>query len=252
MDSRTLKQLLALLLFLFGGKVVIHGQYTTTDLIYGNTIYQRNLGGQLNTFDQYTFGRPIQYLGMGFSGMVKVDRRYDLSGTFQWVKYLPQVFRINDSLNGKLTGFTIGLTAGHDFFPRAKAIDFILSGGLNLGKMKLIQEQFHYLAYTNNTLHLKNMLICPKVSVMTKFYLRSFCITFNAEYMYDISSTTWKEKLLSLGKPHSVAVAGFRQTGYSLSVHVGWSVPMSSNNTTTTAYSPDPNAAEPIEEDEEW
>ncbi len=253
--SKYINRFIGCFFFLIGGIPSLQAQYTTFDIVYGNNIYQRNFGGQLNTIDQYRFGRPIQYMGISCSGMVKTDRGHDLSGNLSWAKYLPQVFQINDSVNGKLTGFTIGLTAGKDLFPKAKAFDFILSGGLNLGKMKLIQEQFHYLEYKNNSLHLKNMLICPKISLMTKVYLGKFCISLNAEYMYDISSTSWKEKLLALGKPRSVEVAGFRQTGYSLSLHLGWNLPLGGSNFTTSANYIEPSKRVPYEEeeeDEEW
>jgi len=250
--SKYINRFIGCFFFLIGGIPSLQAQYTTFDIVYGNNLYQRNFGSQLNTINQYRFGRPIQYMGISCSGMVKTDRGHDLSGNFIWAKHLPQVFQINDSVNGKLTGFTIGLTAGKDLFPKAKAFDFILSGGLNLGKMKLIQEQFHYLEYTNNNLHLKNMLICPKVSLMTKVYLGKYCISLNAEYMYDISSTSWNEKLLALGKPRSVEVAGFRQTGYSLSLHLGWNTPIGSRSRiNTSAYYYDPSNVEPVEEEEE-
>jgi hypothetical protein len=168
----------------------------------------------------------MQYVGLGASGMFHVDRKFKLSGNFYGAKYLPQAFRVNDSVSGVITGSIFGVSAGFDCFPNAKAIDIIFSGGLNVGKMKIIQDHMHFLEYRDNDLHRKNMFICPKAGVMTKFYLSKFCITLNAEIVYDISNSRWKEKLLAVGKPSSAPIAGFNQTGVNFSIALGWNTPM--------------------------
>jgi hypothetical protein len=227
----------------------IKAQYTTLDLTYGNTVFQKDFMGQLNTVHQYKHGRPLQYIGLGFSG-TETNDKVTLSGNFIMAQYLPQLFRVNDSITGNISGSFFGLTAGIDCFPKVKAFDFIFSGGLNLGRMKLVQQDKRFFEYRGNTLHRKNMLICPKIGAMTKIYLGKFCITLNAEYMYDLSGPRWKEKLLSVGKPHSVPVGGFNQSGFSFSIGLGWVTPMYSSNGFRSA-SEEPWIGEP-EPDEEW
>lgn len=229
----------------------VSAQYTTLDLTYGNTVFQKDFMSQLTTFDNYRHGRPMQYIGIGFSG-TETNDKVTLSGNFIMAQYLPQRFRVNDSITGNISGSFFGLTAGIDCFPKVKAFDLIFSGGLNLGRMKLVQQDLNYFNYRGNTLHRKNMLICPKIGAMTKIYLGHFCITLNSEYMYDVSGPRWKEKLLAVGKPQSVPVAGFNQSGFQFSIGLGWVVPMySSNGFHPPSEEPWIYAPEP-EEEEEW
>lgn len=217
-----------------------HGQYTTSELVYGTTLFRKDFGGQLNTLDQYNAGRPIQYVGLGISGRFMLDNKWPFFGGFLAAKYLPQAFRVSDSVSGVITGSIFGMTAGFDCFPKVKRLDVIVSGGLNLGRLKLIRDHWNFLDYRGNELHRKNMLICPKASVMTKYYIRQFCLTLSAEYQYDISNSRWKEKILATGKPSSVPVAGFNQTGLNLSIGLGWIIPMgSSSGWRSEGYEPD-------------
>lgn len=201
-------------------------QNSSFDLVYGNILYRKDLGQQLNTIKDHTFGEPVQYIGIATSGAFLVNKKHNISGSLLAAKYLPQSFQINDSVTGKLSGSVYGLTAGFDCFPKTEWCDIIVSGGLNLGRMKLVQQKWDYLRYKDNSLHLKNMLICPKVSLMTKIYLKKFCLTFTGEYAYDISGSRWKEKTLSLGKPKSLTVPGFNQSGLYLSVGIGYYAPL--------------------------
>lgn len=212
-------------------------QQTSYDLVYGNVLYRKNLEQQLNTISEHKLGEPVQYAGFSISGAALVNKKYGVSGNFLAAKYLPQSFQINDSVTGKLSGSVFGLTAGFDCFPKTEWFDVILSGGLNLGRMKLVQQKWDYLRYKDNNLHLKNMLICPKVSLMTKVYLKKFCLTFTGEYAYDISGSSWKEKILSLGKPESLTVPGFNQTGLYLSVGIGYYMPFGTYNDNFETYS---------------
>lgn len=201
-------------------------QQSSFDLVYGNVLYRKNLEQQLNTISDYQPGKPLQYAGVSVSGAALLNKKHTIFGNFLAAKYLPQSFQINDSVSGKLSGSVFGLTAGFDCFPKTEWFDVIVSGGLNLGRMKLVQQKWDYLRYKDNNLHLKNMLICPKVSLMTKVYFKKLCLTFAGEYAYDISGSRWNEKTLSLGKPESLTVPGFNQTGLYLSVGIGYFAPL--------------------------
>jgi hypothetical protein len=250
------KQLAFRILFLFlvfapGTKA----QYTSIDLTYGNTVFQKDFGGQLNTVNNYRHGRPMQYLGLMIGGMYTNGKK-TRSSNFIMAQYLPQRFQLNDSVTGTISGSLFGLAFGFDCFPKTRAFDLFFSGGLNIGRLKLVQEQLSYFDYRRNTLHRKNMFISPKIGVMTKVFIWEFCITLNAEYNYDISGPRWHEKLLSVGKPRSVAVPGFNQSGFQFSIGLGYLVPMGSNGASGfhSAYRPwvEGPAEEVEDEDEEW
>lgn len=235
--TRSTRHYFVTVLLITALSLTTQAQHTSLDFTYGNILYRKNLGQQLNTLSDYEFGEPVQYAGIIFSGTALVNKKHGLSGNFLAAKYLPQSFQINDSVSGKLSGSVFGLTAGFDCFPKTEWFDIIVSGGLNLGRMKLVQQKWDYLRYKDNNLHLKNMLICPKVSLMSKIYLKKFCLTFAGEYAYDISGSRWKEKTLSLGKPESLTVPGFNQTGLYLSVGIGYYVPISSRSDNFETYS---------------
>jgi hypothetical protein len=198
---------------------------TSLDLTYGNYLFRKPFDPQLNGSDHFKAGVPIQSLSLGVSGAFLVNGKWRCAGHMLGAKFLPQDFRVNDSISGVITGCLYTLSLGYDIFPRSRSFDFIFSGGLNLGRTKLIKEKLDFLERYDNTLHVKNMFISPKASMMVKLYVSKFCLTLNAEYAYDISGSDWKEKLLARHKPASVSVPGFNQTGLNVSIGIGWSIP---------------------------
>jgi hypothetical protein len=237
-------------LLLIAGKS--NAQYTSLDLTYGNAVFNKDFLGQLNTTNHYKHGRPMQYMGLMLSGTMTKGST-NLSGNFIAAQYLPQQFYVNDSLKGNISGSLFGLTAGADVFPKVKAFDLILSGGMNLGRMKLVQEQLNYFSFRENNLHLKNMMISPKFGLMAKMYIGGrFSITLNTEYAYDISGSKWREKLLAAGKPRSASVDGFNQSGINCSIGVGWVVPVYTSAGAHSAFKPAPvHTSGPLEEGDE-
>lgn len=212
-------------------------QRTSLTLSYGNYLFEKGFprtdGQQMsavNTKDAFTIGHPIQSVGLFANGMFRIDQRWKISGHFGGAKFLPQQFTVNDSVSGKISGCLYTVSAGYDLFPKIKAIDLIFSGGLNLGRTKLVQEKFDFLEKSGNNLHVKNMFISPKASCMLQVFVGKFVLNLNAEYAYDISGSNWKEKLLARHKPESVDVPDFSQTGLAFSVGLGWNVPMGSKS----------------------
>jgi hypothetical protein len=207
------KNIFRTLAFLFVFSAEANAQQSSVDLLYGNMLYQKDFLGQLNTLDNYKQSRPMQYLGIGTSGGFRVNRKWEFSGNMFAAQYLPQRFHANDSVTGKISGSLFGVTVGYDVFRKAKAIDLIFGGGLNLGRLKLVQ---------NDYLHWKNMLITPKLSVIAKVYIGKFSLFAGAEYGYDISGSDWKEKRLASKRHASVPVPAFNQSGFNLSVGLCW------------------------------
>jgi hypothetical protein len=218
-----------------------NAQRTTAEVVYGNHLFDQSFVradnqsfGTVNTMDAFESGKPIQSLGVGLSGMFRVNQTWKFSGHFLGAKFLPQAFPVNDCVSGKISGCLYAGTIGYDLFPKKKMIDVIFSGGLNLGRTKLAQSNF--LEKPGNVLHVKNMFISPKASFMVKLYLGKFCLSANAEYAYDISGSDWKEKLLARNKPASVPVPGFNQTSFNFSAGIGYAIPIGGRSNYSNVY----------------
>lgn len=209
----------------------VYAQNESLTLTYGNVLYRKNFGDQLNTLSDYTQGNPLEYVGFIYTGILKINRKKrDYPASFSALKYLPRTFQVNDSVSAKLTGSVYGFSIGFDCFPKSDMFDFVFSGGLNLGRMKLVQQHWDYLKYKDNSMHLKNMLVCPKLMVYSIVHIKRFNISFTGEYAYDISGSKWKEKTLALGKPRSSTVPGFNQSALYVSVGIGYYLPVGSRS----------------------
>jgi|GEM_PF-2919693 len=192
------------------------GQEASVDLVYGNMSYQHDFMSQLNTNAYYTFGRPVQYLGIQTSGMFEINRKFRYSGHFLAAKYLPQHFRLNDSLSGTITGSVFAVSGGRDLFRNSHTFDLIASIGMNLGRLKLAGD------FTETLKLRKNGFICPKASLMLKMNSKRISFTVNAEYACDVSDPQWKAKGRAKEAATTVAVGMFSQTALSFSAGLGY------------------------------
>lgn len=199
--------------------MVFAQQRATSALTYGTNVYDKSLLGQVNTLDSFEIGRPTQYIGLSVNGHFMISRKVKVAGHFILAKYLPQQININDSTNAKLSGSSFGFGYGFDCFNKAENIDFILSAGLNFGRIKLTQAT-NSITDEKIDLSIKNMFISPKASAMLIFYLKSVSLSFNAEYGYDISASGWKRKILG-GEEGSLNIPGYNQSGLGFSVGLG-------------------------------
>lgn len=205
----------------------VSAQRPATGIVYGNLIYRKNLLGQLNTFDSYSFNRPMQFIGFQ-SDRIPIGARSSTDETHftnvQFVQFISSAFTVSDSVSGTLSGSSFNFTVGYDVFRKSDFFDLMFSGGVNLGRMKLIQDDLDFLDKNNNRLHLKNMFICPKAQVMLKCSFNKLNLSICSEYQLDVSGSTWKEKLFARHKPESVDVPSFNQSGLMFSVSLGISI----------------------------
>ncbi len=199
--------------------MVVGQKRTTMALTYGTNVYDHSLMGQVNTLDSFQIGNPIQYIGLSGNGHFIISRKGHFSGHFLAGKFLPQQINLNDSTDAKLSGSIFGFAAGFDCFKKADNIDFILSAGLNFGRMKITQATNSFTGEKVD-LSIKNMFISPKASAMLILYIKAISLSFNAEYGYDISASGWKRKLLG-GQEGSLNVPGYNQSGLGFSVGIG-------------------------------
>lgn len=199
--------------------VVVVAQRASTTLTYGVNVYDHSFLSQVNTLDSFQLGRPIQSIGLSYNSQIIISRKVNLIGSLILAKYLPQQISLNDSTNAKLSGSIVGFAAGFDCLKKAQNIDFILSAGVNLGRIKLTQAT-HSITDEKINLSIKNMFISPKASAMLILYIKKVSLSFNAEYGYDISASGWKRKILG-GEEGSLNIPRYNQSGLGFSVGLG-------------------------------
>jgi hypothetical protein len=199
-----------LLAFSFGTQA----QKGSALLMYGNTIFRKDLLGQLNSKDNYSFGRPMQFAGVSLTEQVLIKTLGVFPSNVLAAHYLPQEFKVNDSVTGNISGSMFGVSLGYDFFKKSEVVGLTFSAGLNIGRLKLVDNQY---------LHLKNGMFTPKLSVTLSVHVRKLCLAFNAEYVYDVSNSDWKEKSRASKRSASVPVPGLNQSGFNFSVGLGLS-----------------------------
>lgn len=207
--------LLVFCLLAFG----LHSQ--RVQVTYGTHLYQHSLLDQLNTLRKPEFGNPIQCVTASMMGLTG-EREYDVTERVTWSKYLPQAMRINDSVSGKISGWSAGMDMGKDLFQASHKTDLVFMLGFSTGRMKLVQQGQEQFEKTANVLHLTNGFFCPRGTIVFNGSIRQFSFTLGAQYSFDVSSTRWKEKLFALHKPESVEVPGFRQTHFEVFAGIGW------------------------------
>ena len=66
------------------------------------------------------------------------------------------------------------------------------------------------------------MTIAPFVGLVAKVNISKICISFIAQYDYDISSKMWKKQWFHKGQ--ETHIPGIRQSGLTLSAGVGYSL----------------------------
>ena len=194
-------------------------------LSYGITPYRKNFLSQLNTWESTEIGRPVQIIGLHFNGPGGISTGSGHRNTYldlQFNQYLWQKITINDSVTGAISGCSYGYAEGYEIFKNNRNIDLTIGGGLNLGRLKLTEQNSVLLDIRSNQLHLKNMLICPKGLIQFRIITKYISFMATAEFQYDISSSKWKEKLWSRHKADSYPVPGFNQTGFCFFIGLGY------------------------------
>ncbi|HLP56972.1 MAG TPA: hypothetical protein VK151_18180 [Fluviicola sp.] len=200
--------------------LTVSSQRSTLTVTYGNQLYDKPLLGQVNTLDSFQFGMPVQYVGFGANGHFVMNDKVNFGGHMIVAKYLTKYVDVNDSTIAKLSGSSFGFGYGFDCLSMAENIDFILSVGANIGRMKITQAVNPYTGEKIG-LSVKNMFISPKASAMLILYVGNTSLSLNAEYAYDVSATGWKSKIF--GRDESgIAVPAFQQSGLGFSVALGY------------------------------
>ena len=184
--------------------------HNSIDFYYGYKFYKSNFYEQLNTIKSYNLSQPIKQVGIGISGYFSVERGTNYYGHLLYNQVVPITFHINDSISGKLTGFVVSHGGGGKIIHNNwLLINWYL--GANAGRLRL---------YQNSLLKQKNPFFSPKLGLQTKIKMGRIALSGLIEYEYDISSSRWRKTPYYRGE--RIYVGGFRQSGLSVQVGVGF------------------------------
>lgn len=215
------KQLFYFLLFLFPVVVPAQGTFpgapfgAPMELVYGKKYFQGSFYNQLGTITKPDFVSPVHCVGLGVGGRILAGRSVEYDGHMYFTYIIPQRITIDSAETGKISGSIITLSfIGWDLLRNSKNVHFVVSGGANLGRLRIIG---------NERLRQKNAQLSPMISMAPFFLIGKMKLTLNFQYDYDLSKTAWKKTWFA-DKENKAVVAPFRQTGASAFVTVGWNL----------------------------
>lgn len=142
-----------------------------------------------NNFDiKSLYNNQISYFEIGFSNtdLSSLPNYYLKTAGSMTFKYFYPIYStdsIRKKYSGNLLGFDLG---GINFFPNTSFIDFVISGGLNMGSKKV---------RINRDVKYKNFIFAPRATAQLRIiFSDEFGFNFKAEGQYDVTKDRWKLK----------------------------------------------------------
>lgn len=211
--------LLILHSFSFGQKGNgIHYSENSYDVQYSQRILSQSyLNEGLNSFGNVNFGTALSYIGLSATGGFKVSdggfsRVKHVSGQISFSQVIPQKILINDSINGKITGFNFGFSLyGINVFPKIKHFDLLVDFGFNAGRLRL---------YGNSLIKQKNPYISPALSITPRVRFNKIFVHIRATYDYDISRAKWRP--IRFSPEEKVSIENLKTTGLTFFAGIGY------------------------------
>lgn len=185
---------------------------SSIDLLYGQKYFQKPVFAEsVNNLGDFRIGRPISYVGVGFTVNLVTNRRYSYFGTMRFYHVIPQLIGVNDSISGRVSGFNFEFPfAGWDVFRNKRWIDLILEAGISTGRIRL---------FGDSRLERVNAYFAPCFSVTPRFVIGKFAFQFRAEYELDITRERWRNVWFSSSP--KVDLGSMKSTGLSTSFSIG-------------------------------
>lgn len=190
------------------------------DLYFGSKVFNSSFYNLFNTIDHIRLFSPIYEVGLGFSARMVVGSgsRYDAGiphdGHWTYHTIIPIQISINDSINSKLTGSTISFSFGKDLCYLINNFDFVISGGIDLGRLMLSNSNYKYM---------KNPFFNPTISVQPKVKIKHFVISLRVDAWNDISNARWKQALVTrFSDRQTYDLTNYRQSGMRFLVGIGY------------------------------
>ena len=183
------------------------------DVYYGYRSYFQNFYNQLNTTNNTQFNKPLQTIGIGYSGELESTREHKFFSHFLYSQIIPQTIHIKDTIKCKITGFVFSAAYGRALTTKSGVFNTFFYIGFNTGRLRM---------YDNELVRQKNPFFSPKLGLQPKVRLGHIIISFIVEYEYDISKSNWRRTLFS--NNDKVSLNNLKQTGLTGLVAIGFTL----------------------------
>lgn len=183
------------------------------DVLVGQKIlWNEALNRSVGDFQNACFGEPMMYVGIGITSVFRINRKYSFPAQFSFSHWVPQSIGLNDSISGRISGFTISFPlAGYDPFRYSKTVDVLFETGFNTGRVRLFGDA---------RLEQVNAYFAPFVSFSPRIVLGKMVVRWKVMFEFDVTRSTWRNVWFS--NSPKVDLGPMRSSGFSSFVSVGW------------------------------
>lgn len=183
------------------------------DVLVGQKILLNEaLNRSVGDFQNAHFGQPMMYVGIGITGMLRIDRKYSFPAQLVFSHLIPQSIEWKDSISGRISGFNISFPlAGYDPFRYSKTVDMLFETGFNTGRVRLFGDA---------RLEQVNAYFAPFVSFSPRIVLGKMVIRWRVMFEFDVTRSTWRNVWFS--NSPKVDLGPMKSSGFSSFVSVGW------------------------------
>ncbi len=183
----------------------------SVELNYGQMIYSRSFVGGINSFRNFQLGRPIQFVGLGVSGELKLSTFHNILGHFYVSGVMPQKIQLEELGQARIGGGLISAGLTKELIKRNRRFNLQPGIGILTGRMNIRQSEI---------IHLKNGFIAPKISIQSKAIFGKVSLALQIEYAMDLSDNDWKSIQQRSGSMDNLTA--FNQSGLLMQISVGW------------------------------
>ena len=184
------------------------------DLFYGYKIFTQNFQNKFNNYQKFNINSPIQLIGFGESGPIKINRNPKTYYGHSFLNFVvPQPIWINDTIKCKVAGFVYSLAFGGYINSRSKNFYTNFYFGFNTGRLRF---------YDNELVRQKNPFFSPKIGIQPKLQIKKFTINLIVEAEYDISKSSWRKTIPA--NSNKITINKFKQTGYTALVGISYKI----------------------------
>jgi hypothetical protein len=186
---------------------------------YSQKFFNNDFGGNLKSIKNIESNSlsvetiSLTYVSDNIAVSGGISRFSYLSGYLRFSYVIPKKIFI-DSVEQNLRGFNFTMPFYGKNLVKKKNLSLFYTFGVQVGRLKLVREENEQKQKT------KNMTFAPYVGLVAKVNISKVCISFIAQYDYDISSKMWKNQWFHKGQ--DVHFNGIRQSGLTFSTGVGY------------------------------
>ncbi len=185
----------------------------SVDLFYGQKVLLKpTLNQSVGDINLATFGQPMTYLGVAFSGVLSVNRKFHYPAEVTLAHLVPQGIKFNDSISGRISGFNIGSPlAGYDIFRNSRNVDLLMAAGFNTGRVRLFGDA---------RLEQVNAYFSPYVALSPRLVIGKIAMRIKVMFDVDLTRSRWRNVWFS--RSPKVDLGPMKNSGFSSSISVGW------------------------------